>query len=333
MAVGLGLIGAGPMGALHGRLVARRLDTARLVAIADPDETLAAPLAEGLASKVYGDAGALLADPEVDAVIIATPPRTHCDLIKAAVAAGKHVLCEKPIGWGLAEIDETLAQVERSQVKLQIGFNRRFDASFGKAQRMVAAGEAGTPSSVHLVGWDPIAARPRGREDGDIFLDTTIHDLDMARFILNSEPVSVHAQGGVMAEERLDDPDTVVTTVRFESGATAVIDNSRLSAHGYDQRLEVFGTKGLLSAANEQPHRLSFANTGGVVNVGPQPFFAERYLESYAEELRSFVECVAAGREPEVTGRDGRAAMAMAWACVRSYQESRVVDLSEIDGA
>ncbi|MFQ5471559.1 MAG: Gfo/Idh/MocA family oxidoreductase [Dehalococcoidia bacterium] len=333
MAVGLGVIGAGPMGALHGRLVARTLDTARLVAVADLDQTLAAPLSEELGSKVYGDAGALLADPEVDAVIIATPPRTHCDLIKAAVAAGKHVFCEKPIGWELAEIDETLAQVGRSHVKLQIGFNRRFDASFGKAQKTVAAGEIGTPSSLHLIGWDPIAVRPRGREDGDIFLDTTIHDLDMARFILNSEPVSVHAQGGVMAEERLDDPDTVVTTVRFESGAVAVIDNSRLSAHGYDQRLEVFGTKGLLSVANEQPHRLSLANASGIVSAGPQPFFTERYLESYAEELRSFVACVTGDREPAVTGRDGRAAVAMAWACVRSYGESRLVAMSEIDGA
>lgn len=321
------------MGALRARLVASRVETARMVAVADPEETLAAPLSEELGARVYSDADVLLADPDVEAIIIATPPRTHCDLIKAAVAAGKHVFCEKPIGWDLAEIDETLTEVERSQIKLQIGFNRRFDASFGKAQKMVAAGEIGTPASVHLVGWDPIAERPRGRADGDIFLDTTIHDLDMARFVLNSEPASVHAQGGVMAEEPLDDPDTVVTTVRFESGATAVIDNSRLSAHGYDQRLEVFGTGGVLSVANEQPHRLTFANDSGVVDAGPQPFFTERYLASYAEELRSFVECVAGDLEPAVTGRDGRVAMAMAWACVRSYQESRPVELSEIDGA
>jgi myo-inositol 2-dehydrogenase/D-chiro-inositol 1-dehydrogenase len=333
MAVGLGLIGAGTMGALHARLIASRLDTARLIAVADPEEKLIAPLSEDLGSKAYDAASALLSDPEVEAVIIATPPRTHCDLIKAAVATGKHVFCEKPIGWDLGEIDETLAEVERSPVKLQVGFNRRFDASFGRAQQMVAAGEIGTPLSAHIVGWDPIAERPRGRADGDIFLDTTIHDLDMARFVLNSEPMSVHAQGGGRAEERLDDPDTVVTTVRFESGATAVIDNSRISAHGYDQRLEVFGTKGVLSVANEQPHRLTLASDSGVVDAGPQPFFTERYLDSYAEELRSFVECVAGGREPEVTGRDGRAAMAMAWACVRSYQESRPVDLSEIDGA
>ena len=330
---GLGLVGVGRMGALHGHLVASRLETARIVAVADPEETLAAPLSEELGSKVYGDASALLRDPEVEAIIIATPPRTHCVLIKAAAAAGKHVFCEKPIGWDLSEIDETLAEVERSQIKLQIGFNRRFDASFGKAQKMVAAGKIGTPLSVHLIGWDPIAERPRGREDGDIFLDTTIHDLDMARFVLNSEPTSVYAQGGVMAEERLDDPDTVVTTVRFESGATAVIDNSRLSTHGYDQRLEVFGAEGILAVANEQPHRVSAASASGVVDAGPQPFFTERYLDSYVEELRSFVECVSGDREPEVTGRDGRAATAMAWACVRSYRESRPVELSEIDGA
>jgi myo-inositol 2-dehydrogenase/D-chiro-inositol 1-dehydrogenase len=314
-------------------LVASRLETARLVAVADPEERLVGRLAEDLGSKAYVESRDLLFDSEVEAIILATPPRTHCGLIKAAVVAGKHVFCEKPIGWDLGEIDETLAEVDRSSIKLQVGFNRRFDSSFGKAQQMVAAGEIGTPVSVHIVGWDPIAERPRGRADGDIFLDTTIHDLDMARFVLASEPTSVHAQGGVMAEERLDDPDTVVTTVRFEGGATAVIDNSRISAHGYDQRLEVFGTAGILSVANEQPHQVTLANDSGVVGVGPQPFFAERYLDSYVEELRSFVECVAEGREPAVTGRDGRAAVAIAWACVRSYQESRAVNLSEFGDA
>jgi len=320
------------MGSLHGRLVKSRLTEAELVAVADPDEAVCRAVAGDLGAKDYGQASELLADASIEAVIVATPPNTHCGLIKEAIAAGKHVFCEKPVGFDLAEIDETLAEVERSSVKLQIGFNRRFDATFVRAQAMVASGEIGTPLSAHFVAWDPIGERPRGRSDGDIFFDTTIHDLDMARFVLGSEPVSVYAQGGVMAEERLDDPDTVVTMMRFENGATVVIDNSRISAHGYDQRLEVFGSGGLVTVANEQPHRATVRRASGVMSAGPQPFFVERYGESYVEELRSFVDSVVGHRDPAVTGWDGRQAVAMAWACVRSYQESRPVAMSEISG-
>ena len=332
MAVGIGLIGAGTMGALHGRLVMSRVPEAELIAVADPDETVRRAVAGELGAKDYSQASELLVDPSIGAVIVATPPDTHCGLIKETIAARKHVFCEKPLGFDLAEIDETLAEMEGSSVKLQIGFNRRFDATFVRARSIVASGEIGTPLSAHVVAWDPIGQRPRGRSDGDIFFDTTIHDLDMVRFVLGSEPVSVYTQGGVMAAEQLDDPDTVVTMMRFENGATAVIDNSRISAHGYDQCLEVFGSGGLVTVANEQPHRATVRRASGVMSAGPQPFFKERYTESYVEELRSFVDCVQGDRDPAVTGWDGRQAVAMALACVRSYQESRPVAMSEIGG-
>jgi myo-inositol 2-dehydrogenase/D-chiro-inositol 1-dehydrogenase len=210
---------------------------------------------------------------------------------------------------------------------LQIGFNRRFDANFARAREMIGAGKIGRVLSAFIVGRDPIDQRPRGREDGDLFLDTTIHDLDMARFLLGVEAVSVYVQAGVMAEERLDDPDTALTTIRFENGATVVIDNSRLSGHGYDQRVEVCGTKGMVTVGNEATDTVSLAAGPDVKGSGPEPFFTERYWASYVREIQSFVDCVASGGEPAVGGTDGRAAVEMALACARSYRESRPITL------
>lgn len=319
--LGIGLLGAGRMGSLHARIVATQLDGARLVAVADVDAGLARSCAEVYGARASDDGGELLADSEVDAVIIATPPRTHCDLVEASARAGKHIFCEKPIGWDLEAIDRALAAVDQAGVALQIGFNRRFDRSFARAREVVASGELGRLLSILIISRDPLDQRPRGREDGDLFLDTTIHDLDMARFVAGREPVSVHAVGGVMAREPLDDPDTAVTVLRFDDGATAVIDNSRLSGHGYDQRVEVFGDRGAVCVGNVSPDTVSLATERGVLSPGPEPFFTERYFDSYVRELRAFAECATNGGQPAVTGRDGRAAVTLAWACVRSYRE------------
>lgn len=323
----VGLLGAGTMGSLHARIVRLHVDNAEVVAVADIDEETAQARADDIGAKACSPEE-MLADPGVAAVVIATPPRTHCDLIAATARAGKHIFCEKPIGWELPEIDDALAAVEAAGVKLQVGFNRRFDRSFARAREVIAAGEIGGVLSAFIVGRDPIDQRPRGRADDDLFLDTTIHDLDMARFLLGVEAVSVYAQAGVMASEQLDDPDTAVTTVRFENGATVVIDNTRLSGHGYDQRVEICGTLGMVTVGNKAADTVSLAVGRHVEGSGPEPFFTERYLESYVREMQSFVDCVLSGDKPTVSGADGRAAVELALACARSYREGRPVALA-----
>lgn len=322
--VGIGLLGAGTMGSLHARVVALQVDAAELVAVADVDEAAAQACAEALGATACS-VSAMLADSAVGAVVIATPARTHPAAIAEAAGAGKHIFCEKPLGWELGEIDVALAAVSAAGVKLQIGFNRRFDASFARARDLIAAGEIGKVLSALIIARDPVGQRPHGRDDGDIFFDTAIHDLDMARFLLGDEAVSVHTQGGVMAEEVLDDPDTALTTLRFGSGATVVIDNNRISRHGYDQRLEVCGTKGMLTLGNQPTDTVSLSSGASVLAAGSEPFFSERYLASYVREMESFVDCVVNDRDPAVSGNDGRAAVELALACVRSYRESRPV--------
>jgi myo-inositol 2-dehydrogenase/D-chiro-inositol 1-dehydrogenase len=324
----IGILGAGKMGSLHARVVRLHVDGADVVAVADIDEQTAKARAGDIGARACSSEE-MLADPGVAAVVIATPPRMHCKLIAASAKAGKHIFCEKPIGWELLEIDDALAAADAAGVKLQIGFNRRFDANFARAREVIAAGKVGRVLSAFIVGRDPVDQRPRGREDDDLFLDTTIHDLDMARFLLGAEATSVYAQAGVMAEERFDDPDTALTTVRFKNRATAVIDNNRLSAHGYDQRVEVCGTKGMLTVGNEATDTVSLAAGRGVRGSAPEPFFSERYFGSYVREMQSFVDCVLSDGEPDVSGADGRTAVELALACARSYREGRPIALAD----
>lgn len=324
--LGVGLLGAGTMGSLHARIVRQHVDNAEMVAGADVDEASARECAEALGARACSPEE-LLADPSIAAVVVATPPKTHCALIAEAAQAGKHIFCEKPLGWDLGEIDDALAAVESAGVKLQVGFNRRFDASFARAREVIAAGEIGKVLTAFIIGRDPADQRPRGRDDNDLFFDTTIHDLDMARFLLGSEAASVYAQAGVMAEEQLDDPDTALTAVRLENGATVVIDNNRLSGHGYDQRVEVCGTRGMVTVGNEATDMVTLAAGADVKGSGPEPFFSERYFASYVREMQSFVDCVISGGEPAVSGSDGRAAVELALACARSYREGRPVAL------
>lgn len=316
------------MGSLHARIIANDVDNAELVAVADVDKGVAGTCAEAIGAAI-STPDEMLADPDVAAIVIATPPRTHPALIAEAAKAGKHIFCEKPLGWELAEIDAALDAVAAAGVKLQIGFNRRFDANFARAREIVESGGIGKVLSAFIVGRDPIDQRPRGRQDNDLFFDTTIHDLDMARFLLGSEVEGVYVRAGVMADQKLDDPDTALTTLTFANGATAVIDNNRLSGHGYDQRVEVCGTDGMLTVGNEATDTVSLASGMDVKAAGPEPFFSERYLRSYVREMQSFVDCVVNDGEPAVNGGDGRAAVELALACVRSYREGRPVAVAD----
>jgi myo-inositol 2-dehydrogenase/D-chiro-inositol 1-dehydrogenase len=324
--VQIGLIGAGVMGHIHARCISSHMDRATLVAVADLDLGKASGCAEEFGvSRAYAGYREMVADPSIGAVVICTPGNTHAEIIEAAANAGKHIFCEKPIDWDLAAVDRALKAVEHAGVKLQVGFQRRFDAAFQRVREVVVSGAIGRPHILRLISRDPTSPYAGPKDEGDLYFDSTIHDLDMVRFLTGEEVESVVSFGAAMglAEEGAgDDPDTAVTLLRLTSGAIASIDNSRRSSL-YDQRAEVFGPGGVVCIENRpagaQPETEDDA-----------PFFAQRYRDSYVAEMRAFVECVLSNGQPEVTGSDGRAALVLALAALRSYREGRAVAVSEI---
>ncbi|MDP9181013.1 MAG: Gfo/Idh/MocA family oxidoreductase [Chloroflexota bacterium] len=325
--LGFGVIGVGAIGRLHAEHLAARIPCARLVAVADINIPAARAAAERLDVAAYPNHAALLADPGVTAVAICTPRETHAPIIKDAAAAGKHIFCEKPLAGSLEEIDDAMAAVARAGVMLQVGFNRRFDASFAHVHDTIAAGGIGAPQIIHIVSRDPEPADGRAsRTPADLILETTIHDLDMARYLAGSEITSVHALGLPASEPgRLEG---AIIVLSLATGVVATIDNHLRSAFGYDQRLEVFGTAGALSIANETPHRATLAGKAGIIDPLPLHFFAERYVDSYIAELSAFARCVAEKTAPPVTASDGRAAVVAALAALDSLREGRPVALA-----
>ena len=332
----VGVIGAGRIGRLHCQHLARRVNGARLVAIADSHLPTAEETAARLAvPTAVADYGLLLEDPAIEAVLICSPTDTHAQIIEQAAQAGKHIFCEKPVDHDLARIDRALAAVERAGVKLQVGFNRRFDASFRRLRDMVAAGQIGKPHILRITSRDP-APPPLEyvRVSGGIFLDMTIHDFDLARYLIGQEVIEVYATGAVLVDPLIGqagDVDTAVITLRLASGALGVIDNSRQAVYGYDQRIEVFGSAGLVAAGNQAPDTLSHADAEGIHQAGPPFFFVERYTEAYIAELQSFVDCVRHDTQPLVDGREGRAPVVIGLAALKSCREGRPVKVSEVD--
>jgi myo-inositol 2-dehydrogenase/D-chiro-inositol 1-dehydrogenase len=261
----------------------------------------------------------------LDAVAVCTPPGTHGAIIEAASGAGMDIFCEKPLDADLTMIDRALEAVRSSGVTLQLEFNRRYDWRFRQAREAVAGGRIGTPLTLQIISRDPVRAEDeKGTFTPEMFLDTTIHDFDMARFVMGDEVVSVcsFGSGGSEAEPERG-PHTAVTSVlQFAGGAIGTIDNSWLSPYGYDQRLEVFGPAGVVRIENEEPDA-SRRETAA-------PFFVQRYFDAYLTEMTAFAKCVLEGAEPPVTGADGRAAVVLAMAGQRSYREGRPVAVREI---
>jgi myo-inositol 2-dehydrogenase/D-chiro-inositol 1-dehydrogenase len=254
-------------------------------------------------------------------------------LIEAA-RAGKQIFCEKPIHYQLERIDEALAEVDKAGVKLQIGFNRRFDPNFRKVRQMVAEGKVGEVHILRITSRDP-APPPIEyvKVSGGIFFDMTIHDFDMARYLSGSEVEEVYVAGGVRVDPRIGeagDIDTAVVTLKFTNGAIGTIDNSRQAVYGYDQRVEVFGSKGMVAVANNTPDTHVYAAADGVHSAKPLYFFLERYTDSFIAELREFVAAVQNGTPTPVSGADGRAPVVIAMAATRSQREGRPVKLAEI---
>jgi myo-inositol 2-dehydrogenase/D-chiro-inositol 1-dehydrogenase len=331
----LGLIGAGRIGRLHAGHIAHRIPAARLAAVADVSEPAVQQVAGQyqvpLAATDYRQ---VLADPAVDAVVICSATDTHAAIIVEAAQAGKHIFCEKPIDHTLAKIDRALAAVEQAGVKLQIGFNRRFDANFARVRQAIASGEIGRPYLMHIISRDP-GPPPIDyiKVSGGIFLDMTIHDFDMARFLMGSEVTEVYAVAGVLVDPQIGaagDLDTALITLTFENGAYGVIDNSRRAVYGYDQRVEVLGSAGGIATSNNYPNSAVVSTAQAVCRDLPLNFFMERYTESYVTELSAFAEAVLHDRPVPVTGLDGRIPVAIGLAARRSVEQHRPVRVAEI---
>lgn len=334
--VTLGLIGTGRIGGLHAEHLRFRLPTADLRVVTDLDRNSAQACADRCGiPRVVADHREILADADIQAVVVCSPTDTHADIIEAAAAAGKHVFCEKPIEVDLQRIDRVLGSVADAGVLLQIGFNRRFDANFQRIRKAVAEGEIGAPHQLHIISRDP-APPPVAyiRQSGGIFLDMTIHDFDMARFLIGSEVEEVYATGGVRIDPAIGeagDLDTVTILLKFADGTVGIIENSRKAVYGYDQRIEVFGSKGSIQAGNNYPNTCVTAGAAGVGRDLPLNFFMDRYTRSYLDEMAQFLEAIVTGGPSPVSGADARVPVVMARAARRSVEENRPVKLTEIE--
>jgi len=332
--INIAVIGTGRMGSVHVRNITRHIPEVNLIAICDIRLDAAQAVADECGiQRVVKDYHELLADPDIEAVLIAASTPAHAMIIKDAARAGKHIFCEKPIALDLAEIDEALKEVEKANVKLQIGFNRRFDKSFQKVHEIVCSGEIGHPCILHITSRDPeVPAMEFMRASGGMFLDMTIHDFDMARFQVG-EIEEVYAIGNVLVEPELkefNDIDTNVVTLKFANGAVGTIDNSRKAVYGYDQRLEVFCSNGTALAENEKENVAVKGNPEGFHSARVPHFFMNRYAPCYVEEVRQFIDCVREDKPTPITGKDGRAAVVLGYAAGKSLRENRPVKVSEI---
>lgn len=331
----IGIIGAGRIGKVHAQTLAFRVPNAALLAIADVNADAARELAQQYQiPQVLRDSAQILKDPVIDAVVICSPTETHADLVISAARAGKHIFCEKPIDHSLSRIDQALDEVKKSGVKFQVGFNRRFDSNFARARDAVMRGEIGTLHLMHIVSRDP-APPPISyiRASGGIFLDMTIHDFDMARFLAGDEVESIYATGAARVDAEIGkagDLDTALTVLHFKGGLIATIDNSRQAVYGYDQRVEILGSKGTIATENRYPNQVTLSTASAIQRDLPLNFFMDRYSESFESELRAFVDAIRRDQTVPVTGNDGRAAAVLALAARKSFEQNKPVRVKEV---
>src|SRR5438552_7291184 len=293
----IAVIGCGRIGRIHAENLATRIAGARLAAVADIAGACAKEVADQWqVPKATTDYKELLADKNIDAVAICSSTDTHSRIIQEAAGAGKQIFCEKPLAYDLARIHAALAAVKKAGGKLQIGFNRRFDPSFARVQELVIGGSIGQPHIIRITSRDP---EPPSHDyikvSGGIFLDMTIHDFDMVRFLSGSEAEEIYAIGDTLVDpsiRELGEIDTAIVTMRLKNGAMATIDNSFKADYGYDQRIEVFGSKGSASASNHTPDNHLLMDAAGVHQAKPLYFFLERYTEAYSREMSAIVEAV-----------------------------------------
>jgi myo-inositol 2-dehydrogenase/D-chiro-inositol 1-dehydrogenase len=333
----VGIIGAGRIGKVHATSINTQISNAKIKTIADPymnDELEAWAKSMGIdyAVKDYKE---ILADPEIDAVLICSPTDTHSSISVEAIKAGKHVFCEKPIDLDVGKIKGVIQALEESNVKYQVGFNRRFDHNFEAVRNAVAEGKIGEPHIIKVTSRDPAPPPAEyAKSSGGMFLDMTIHDFDMVCFLAGCGVEEVYAKAAVLVDPEIGkagDIDTAIVTMRMENGALAVIDNSREAVYGYDQRAEVFGSKGMVATSNDTASTAVISTTEGVTKEKPLYFFLERYMDSFAKEVKCFIEAIENDTETPIGVLEGLKPVLIGLAAKKSIEENRPVRISEID--
>lgn len=306
----IGVVGVGRIGKIHSQNVMNNIPDAKLMAVSDINETCLNEFVQNLSDvKAVADYHEILNDPDIDAVLICSSTDTHAQISIEAAQAGKHIFCEKPIDYDINSVNQVLDEVKKAGVKFQVGFNRRFDHNFSKVREMIADGKIGDPHIVKITSRDPEPPSPEyAKSSGGMFMDMTIHDFDMARFLAGSDVTEVYTAAAVLVDPAIGvagDVDTAVITLKFENGAIGVIDNSRKAVYGYDQRVEVFGSKGNITVSNDVPNSTVLSTSDGVYSQKPKYFFLERYKDSFTDEVKQFVDAVLNDKPVPVTGKDG----------------------------
>jgi myo-inositol 2-dehydrogenase/D-chiro-inositol 1-dehydrogenase len=333
----VGIIGAGRIGKVHAISINTQISYAKIKTIADPYmddelETWAKSMGIDYAVKDYKE---ILADPEIDAVLICSPTDTHSSISVEAIKAGKHVFCEKPIDLEVGKIKSVIQALEQSNVKYQVGFNRRFDHNFEAVRNAVVEGKIGEPHIIKITSRDPAPPPVEYvKSSGGMFLDMTIHDFDMVCFLAGCGVEEVYAKAAVLVDPKIGeagDVDTAIVTMRMENGALAVIDNSREAAYGYDQRAEVFGSKGMVASSNDTVSTAVISTTEGVIGEKPLYFFLERYMESFAKEVKCFIDAIENDTETPIGVLEGLKPVLIGLAAIKSIEENRPVRISEIE--
>ena len=324
MTVRIGVLGVGRIGKMHAGIIARETPGAELAGVFDVNDEAARAVAAEFQVPVM-TVEEMLASPDVDAVAVCSSTDTHVELIEKAAAAGKAIMCEKPVSLDLTEVDKALAAVEAANVPFMVGFNRRFDPTHAAVQHAVADGRIGEPHIARLSSRDPAPPPVEYiKVSGGIFVDMMIHDFDMARFVVGSPVVEVYATGGVRIDPAIGeagDLDTAVVVLKHEDGTITTIDNSRQAVYGYDQRLEVFGSEGMAVSENPMKDAAMVYTADGRGGANLPYFFLDRYMDSYRQEWQAFVRYVEEGGPSPVSGADGRAPVAIgiaAWESVRT---------------
>lgn len=321
----IGIIGAGRIGKLHAHNLVNRVPGAEVAAVSDVNIEAARQLAQELGiPKAYADYQEILSDKTIDAVFVCSSTDTHSPISIAAARAGKDIFCEKPIDHDLDKIREVLGEVKKAGVRYQVGFNRRFDRNFRHVQQVVKDGGIGDVQIVKVTSRDP-EAPPISyvKVSGGIFVDMAIHDFDMVRFLSGSEVTEVSAVGACLVNPEIGkagDVDTAIITLKFANGALGVIDNSRQAVYGYDQRVEVFGSKGCITADNETANNTTLYTESGVLREKPLHFFLERYNDAYIQEEADFVDACLNGTPTPVTAFDGLQPVLIAIAAKKSCE-------------
>lgn len=334
--INIGLTGLGRIGKVHLENLVFRMPQVNVVAVSD-----VLPDTHGFARdlgivNIYDHFSTVLQHEEIEAMVICSPTNTHLEYIELSAKAGKHIFCEKPLDMTIEKIQAINQVVQENHVKLQVGFNRRFDRNFARIRKSVESGSIGDPHILKITSRDP--APPPVEYlmgSGGLFLDMTIHDFDMSRFIMGSEVTEVYAYGASLVDPaigEIGDIDTAIIILKFENGAAATIDNSRKAVYGYDQRVEVFGAKGMANIANHHEDTHEFFDGSGGHRPRLLHFFMDRYTESYYNEMKDFIEAIQENKKVPVDGHDALMATTIALAAKKSMLENRPVKLKELLG-